>query len=115
MPSNKWKLALWGKAKAAFNLAQKPTPPAKAIETAGRGTGTVKITRPSLNGPRPPGFADRPTQTSAIGHQIRKEPGQAKTLPPKKEMSVEDRQAIARLNEKFQQSAARDRRQDKGR
>lgn len=103
----------WGKAKAAFNEANQPKPPAKAVE-AGRESEMVKNSKPALV-PKPPGFAGQVMAQQTHNRNLGKEAQAAKTLQPKPARSLEAQQAIDRLNEKFRQAAKREREQDRGR
>jgi hypothetical protein len=109
----KWKPQEWGKAKAAFNEANQPKSPAKAVE-AGRDSEMVRKSKPP-SAPKPPGFAGQVMAQQAYNRDLAKEMQAAPTLKPKPARSLEDQQAIDRLNAKFRQAAAKEREQDRGR
>jgi hypothetical protein len=111
---DKWKKPLWGKAKADFGQAQQPPPepPAKAPEP-GRGSEMVKKTKPSLDGPRPPGVARAVTTQAAFSRDWSKEAQNAAGRAPKRVLSAEDQREIDKLNAKFKR-VAREQSQERG-
>lgn len=108
----KWNAAEWGKAKTAFNETNK-APPAKVVEPE-RGSEMVRKPKPPP-APRPPGFAGQVMAQQAYNRDLAKEMQAPPTLKSRPARSLEDQQAIEKLNEKFRQAAKRECEQDRGR